>query len=86
MPSSTWRSAAFWRLLRLIVLLFALAAFLAAAGLNEGLAFLIVAILAAAIGGGLLWKGMNDLKATNLKPQRTINQVSADVRTAKEQV
>jgi len=70
----------------LIVLLFALAAFLAAAGLNEGLAFLIVAILAAAIGGGLLWKGMNDLKATNLKPQRTINQVSADVRTAKEQV
>jgi uncharacterized membrane-anchored protein len=70
----------------LIVLLFALAAFLAAAGLNEGLAFLIVAVLAAAIGGGLLWKGMNDLKATNLKPKRTINQVSADVRTAKEQV
>lgn len=70
----------------LIVLLFAIAAFLVAAGLEEQWSLLIVGGVVALIGLGVLWKGMNDLKATNLKPNRTVNQLSADVRTAKEQV
>jgi hypothetical protein len=70
----------------LIVLLFAIAAFLVAAGLEEQWSLLIVGGVVALFGLGVLWKGMNDLKATNLKPNRTVNQLSADVRTAKEQV
>jgi len=70
----------------LIVLLFAIAAFLAAAGLEEQWSLLIVGGVVALIGLGVLWKGMNDIKATNLKPNRTVNQLSADVRTAKEQI
>jgi hypothetical protein len=70
----------------LVVLLFGIAALLAAAGLEEHWSLLIVAIVAALIGGGILWKGMNDLKASNLTPERTVNQIRADVRTAKEQV
>ncbi len=70
----------------LIVLLFAIAAFLVAAGVEEQWSLLIVGGVVALIGLGVLWKGMNDLKATNLKPNRTVNQLSADVRTAKEQV
>ncbi len=70
----------------LIVLLFAIAAFLVAAGVEEQWSLLIVGGVVVLIGLGVLWKGMNDLKATNLKPNRTVNQLSADVRTAKEQV
>jgi len=70
----------------LIVLLFAAAAFLAETGLSQEVSLLIVGGVFAIIGLIALWKGMNDLKTTNLKPKRTLDQVSADVRTAREQV
>ena len=70
----------------LIVLLFAAAAFLAETGLSQEVSLLIVGGVFAIIGLIALWKGMNDLKTTNLKPKRTLDQVSADVRTAREQI
>ncbi|WP_209428245.1 phage holin family protein [Pararhodobacter sp. SW119] len=70
----------------LIVLLFAITAFLVESGLSNELSLLVVGGVALLIGVIAIWKGTNDLKATNLKPQRTVDQLRADVRTAKEQV
>lgn len=70
----------------LIVLLFAAAAFLVETGLSETLSFLIVGGVVALVGIIVLWKGMNDIKASSLKLQRTGDQLRADVRTVKEQV
>jgi hypothetical protein len=38
------------------------------------------------VGVALLMKGINNLKGSALVPQRTIQQVRADVSLAKEQV
>lgn len=70
----------------LIVLLFALAAFLVNLGVSAGLAFLIVGVLVGVTAGILMWKGMSDLKATDLIPRRTVEQLRADLRSAREQV
>jgi hypothetical protein len=47
---------------------------------------LIVGILAAVIGYALIRSGMATLKATNLTPTRTAEQLSRDAQAAKEQV
>jgi len=70
----------------LVILLFAIAAFLVEMGLSDQVSLLVVALVALLLGGVAMWKGANDLKATNLKPQRTMDQLRTDVRTAKEQV
>jgi hypothetical protein len=71
----------------LIMLLMALSALVSRLlDLPAGWGFLIVGLVAA-IGGYLLIRGgISKLKATNLTPQRTAEQLSRDAQAAKEQV
>jgi len=68
------------------VLMLAIVRWLAVAGLPEQWGLTLVGLVVAAAGGGLVWKGINNLKASALVPQRTIRQVRADLAVAKEQV
>ena len=68
------------------ILLLAIVRWLAVAGLPEQWGLTLVGIVVAAVGVGLLMKGINNLKGSALVPQRTIRQVRADVEVAKEQV
>jgi hypothetical protein len=71
----------------LILLLMAAAAGLSAwLELAAGWSLLIVGVLAALIGYALIRSGMSKLKATNLTPHRTAEQLSRDAQAAKEQV
>lgn len=70
----------------LIILLFALVSLLVSFGIAPGYAQLIVGLLAALLGYGLVRSGLSHLKASNLVPQRTANQLSRDAQVAKEQV
>jgi drug/metabolite transporter (DMT)-like permease len=47
---------------------------------------LIVGVLAALVGYALVRSGISKLKATNLTPHRTAEQLSRDAQAAKEQV
>jgi hypothetical protein len=51
-----------------------------------GVAFLIVTLAWAAIGGVLFSIGRQRFQAANLKPEQTIETVQEDVRWAKQQV
>jgi hypothetical protein len=68
------------------ILLLAAVRWLAVAGLPEQWGLLLVGIVVALIGAGLLMKGINNLKGSALVPNRTIEQVRADVSLAKEHV
>lgn len=68
-----------------IVLLLAAAAFLVEWGLAEEWSFLLVGGVVALLGIIALWKGINDIKASNLTPRRTVDQLRANVHAAKEQ-
>jgi hypothetical protein len=70
----------------LVLLLHGLAAWLVAAGWQAHWAALLVGGVAAAIAVVLLMKAMSDLKASNLKPDRTLHQLNKDLNVAKEQV
>lgn len=70
----------------LVILLEAAVAWLAVAGLEPQWGALIVGLVVAAIGGILLYTGLNAAKAANLAPRRTVHQLQRDVAVAKEQV
>lgn len=70
----------------LVILLEAIVAGLVAVGLAPHWAALLVAVVTGLVGGGLLSKGIADLKPANLTPDRTLNQLQRDVDVAKEQV
>ncbi|PWS34912.1 phage holin family protein [Falsiroseomonas bella] len=71
----------------LILMLFAAAAGISAwFDLAAGWGLLIVGVLAALIGYALVRAGASRLKATNLTPHRTAEQLSRDAQAAKEQV
>lgn len=53
---------------------------------GPGWAALIVGVVVAAVGAVLLKKGADQMKATNLMPNRTANQLKQDAELAKEQV
>lgn len=46
----------------------------------------IVGIIVAAIGGFLVWKGMESLKRSNLAPTKTLDSLKEDARWTKEQI
>lgn len=53
---------------------------------GPGWASLIVGVAVAAIGAVLLKKGADQMKASNLMPERTAHQIKQDAELAKEQV
>jgi drug/metabolite transporter (DMT)-like permease len=70
----------------LIVLLQALVIALADLGLAPALSALIVGGVVAIIAFALIYKGMNDLKASSLAPTRTVEALRRDAHLVKEQV
>lgn len=70
----------------LILLLFALAAWLVEAGLSQSVAYLIVGACTTAIAAGLIWFGASRLSGDALKPDMTIDQLRRDKAAAKEMV
>jgi drug/metabolite transporter (DMT)-like permease len=69
----------------LIVLLQALVLALTELGLAPALCALIVGGVVAIIAFALIYKGLNDLKASNLAPTRTVEALRRDAHMVKEQ-
>ncbi len=69
----------------LIMLLHAIVAWLVVLGIDVQWGSLIVAVVVGIVGYVLLQKGMSDIKASNLTPTRTVEQLRTDARTTKEQ-
>jgi len=69
----------------LIVLLQALVIALAELGLAPALSALIVGGIVAIVAFALIYKGMKDLKASNLAPTRTVDSLRRDAQMVKEQ-
>jgi drug/metabolite transporter (DMT)-like permease len=69
----------------LIVLLQALVIALSELGVAPALSALIVGGVVAIIAFALIYKGMNDLKASNLAPTRTVEALRRDAHMVKEQ-
>ena len=69
----------------LIVLLQALVIALSELGLAPALSALIVGGVVAIIAFALIYKGINDLKASNLAPTRTVESLRQDAHMVKEQ-
>jgi apolipoprotein N-acyltransferase len=69
----------------LIMLLHAIVAWLVVLGIDVQWGTLIVALVVGILGYVLLQKGMSDIKASNLKPTRTVEQLRTDARTTREQ-
>jgi hypothetical protein len=70
----------------LLVLLQALVVAIAEAGVPPAVAALIVGAVVAVIAYALVHKGLRDLKASNLAPQRTVEALKRDADLAKEQM
>jgi len=70
----------------LIILLQALVTFLVYAGIPVAWSQVTVFVVVGLIGYSMLRSGMNRLKATNLVPSRTAEQLSRDAAVVKEQV
>ena len=68
----------------LIVLLQALVIALSELGLAPALSALIVGGVVAIIAFALIYKGMNDLKASSLAPTRTVEALRRDAHMVKE--
>jgi drug/metabolite transporter (DMT)-like permease len=68
----------------LMVLLQALVIALAELGLAPALSALIVGGVVAIIAFALIYKGMNDLKASSLAPTRTVEALRRDAHMVKE--
>ena len=69
-----------------VVLLFALAAWLGELGLSDSLAYLVAGVVGVLISAALAWTGMNRLTPRNLTPDRTIEQLQRDAAVVREQV
>jgi hypothetical protein len=70
----------------LFLLLQAVVAWLVFAGLPERWGYTIVCMVIGVFAAGLLVKGIDNLKATKVVPERTIEQLKADFATVKEHV
>jgi uncharacterized membrane protein YqjE len=70
----------------LLILLQALVVALTKLGLGAGWASLLVGVVVAALGAFLVRNGSAQLSPSNLTPTRTQEQVTRDLRVAKEQL
>ena len=70
----------------LVILLIAAADGLIAAGMSDGVAYLIIGVIAAAISGGLIMVGINRMTSEALMPKVTLEQLRRDKQAAKEMV
>ncbi len=70
----------------LFLLLQALVRWLEVAGVPDQWGYLLVGLAVTAVAAGLIAKGINNLKATNLVPDRTLDQIRTDFATVKEHV
>ena len=70
----------------LFLLLQAVVSWLVIAGLPEQWGYSIVGILVAGVAAAVLSKGINNLKASKVMPERTLEQLKADFATVKEHV
>lgn len=70
----------------LILLLHAAVAWLTVLGLEIEWSTTIVAVVTGVVGLVLLFKGISNLRATNLAPKRTVAQIQRDITTVREQV
>ena len=70
----------------LIVLLQAAVAWLVIAGVPSQWGGLLVGVVVGIVGFGLLFTALSALKVSNLKPDRTLEQVNKDMAVAKEMV
>lgn len=52
----------------------------------EGFSLLVSALIAAAVAGGLGWAGLQRLRAEELAPKRTMEQLQRDAAAAKERM
>jgi len=68
----------------LVVLLIAIAVWFIELGLSPSLAYLASVIIGAVVAGVLAMLGLSRLKAENLTPRVTIQQLGRDIDTAKE--
>jgi hypothetical protein len=68
----------------LVLVLIALALFLASLGMSPIVAHLLAGVAGAAIAGVLIMVGLARLKPSNLSPDTTIGQVRKDIAAAKE--
>jgi hypothetical protein len=69
----------------LVILLIALVQAIESLGIGFGWASLIVGVVMALVGAFLLKKGKDNLSATAMMPDRTVNQVQKDARLAREE-
>jgi len=79
-------SSAAFAISALVLILLAIAAALDAAGLSRGLSDLIAGILGLVVSTGLAWAGLQRLRADQLAPNRTMEQLQRDAIAAKEQL
>ncbi len=70
----------------LIVLLFDIARWLTVAGMPAEWSLLVVAVVTLVVGGLLAMVGVNRMRASELVPNRTLEQMREDYVTAKEHV
>ena len=70
----------------LVLILLAIAAWLDNAGLSRGFSNLIAGIIGALVSVGLAWAGLQRLRADQLAPNRTMEQLQRDAMAAKEQL
>ena len=70
----------------LMLILLAISAWLVDAGLSLGWSHFIAGILGAIISAGLAWAGLERLRADQLAPNRTMEQLQRDAIAAKEQL
>ncbi len=70
----------------LLVLLQALVVAIAEAGVPPAVAALIVGAVVALIAYALVYKGLRDLKASNLAPNRTVDALKRDAHVVEEQM
>jgi uncharacterized membrane protein len=70
----------------LVLILLAIAAWLDNAGLSRGFSNLIAGIIGGLVSAGLAWAGLQRLRADQLAPNRTMEQLQRDAMAAKEQL